>query len=104
MLSTLKRIIKRNSVSRPSATPEKPRSIDSEPSNLKDPSSLKDYWENRLEENFGLHGAGFIGFGRSYNNWLYKVRRKVFVSRIKLMRWVSVIRRYWMLVAELVFT
>jgi SAM-dependent methyltransferase len=80
MFSALKRIIKRNSVSPPPATLEKPKSIDS------GPSSLKDYWESRLKENFGLHGAGYIGLGRSYNNWLYKVRRKVFISRIKSMR------------------
>ncbi|MGB7953814.1 MAG: class I SAM-dependent methyltransferase [Candidatus Nitrosopolaris sp.] len=86
MLSALKHIIKRNSVSRPPSTPEKPRSIDSERSRLKDPPSLKDYWETRLKENFGLHGAGFIGLGRGYNNWLYKVRRKVFISWIKSMR------------------
>jgi SAM-dependent methyltransferase len=79
MVSPLKRIIKRNSVNPPPAMPQIPKSVDSEP------SSLEDYWENRLKENFGLHGAGYIGLGRSYNNWLYKVRRKVFVSRIKSM-------------------
>ncbi|HXX97981.1 MAG TPA: class I SAM-dependent methyltransferase [Candidatus Bathyarchaeia archaeon] len=79
MVSPLKRIIKRNSVNPPPPILQIPKSVDSEP------SSLEDYWENRLKENFGLHGAGYIGLGRSYNNWLYKVRRKVFVSRIKSM-------------------
>jgi hypothetical protein len=26
--------------------------------------TISDYWESRLQENFGLHGAGFIGLGR----------------------------------------
>jgi 2-polyprenyl-3-methyl-5-hydroxy-6-metoxy-1,4-benzoquinol methylase len=80
MVSPLRRIIKRNSASPPPPMPEISKSVDSEP------SSLKDYWENRLNQNFGLHGAGYIGLGRSYNSWLYKVRRKVFVSRIKSMQ------------------
>jgi len=80
MVSSLRRIIKRNTASPPPAIPEIRKSVDS------DPSSLKDYWENRLAENFGLHGAGYIGLGRNYNSWLYKVRRKVFVSRIKSMK------------------
>ncbi len=79
MVSSLKRIIKRNSISPPPAMPKIPKSVDSQP------SSLEYYWENRLKENFGLHGAGYIGLGRSYNSWLYKVRRRVFVSRIKSM-------------------
>jgi hypothetical protein len=76
MVSPLRRIMKRNSSSPPPATPEISKSVDSKP------SSLKDYWENRLNQNFGLHGAGYIGLGGSYNSWLYKVRRKVFVSEI----------------------
>jgi SAM-dependent methyltransferase len=75
-LDSLKRIIKRNSVRPPTATP---KSVDSTP------LGLEDYWENRLKENFGLQGAGYIGLGRSYNNWLYKVRKKVFITRIKSM-------------------
>jgi len=47
------------------------------------PFTISDYWESRLEENFGLHGAGFIGLGREYNNLLYKVRRNVFIRKMK---------------------
>lgn len=43
----------------------------------------KDYWEGRLKENFGLHGTGFQGLGRRYNEYMYKVRRRVFVQRIR---------------------
>jgi 2-polyprenyl-3-methyl-5-hydroxy-6-metoxy-1,4-benzoquinol methylase len=46
---------------------------------------ISDYWESRLEENFGLHGTGYIGLGREYNNLLYKVRRNVFLRKMKSM-------------------
>jgi SAM-dependent methyltransferase len=49
------------------------------------PLTISDYWESRLQENFGLHGAGFIGLGREYNNLLYNVRRNVFVRKMKSM-------------------
>lgn len=42
----------------------------------------KDYWEERLKENFNLHGTGFITLGRNYNNWMYKVRRRVVLKKI----------------------
>lgn len=38
----------------------------------------KDYWENRLNKNFNLHGVGDIGLGVNYNNYLYKVRKFAF--------------------------
>ena len=43
----------------------------------------KEYWECRLRENFDLHGTGFITFGKNYNNWMYKIRRRVILSRMK---------------------
>jgi predicted TPR repeat methyltransferase len=46
-------------------------------------SSSKDYWEERLRSNFGLHGTGFIGRGEYYNKWMYKVRKTVFLKKIK---------------------
>jgi len=49
------------------------------------PSNISDYWESRLEENFGLHGAGYIGLGKQYNNSLYKIRRNVFLRKMKSM-------------------
>lgn len=47
----------------------------------------KSYWENRLEKNFNLNGVGFPHFGKSYNEWLYKMRKKVlerFISKYKI--------------------
>jgi len=43
----------------------------------------KEYWENRLRSTFGLNGVGYTGLGKHYNNLLYKVRRFVFLHRIK---------------------
>src|SRR5215475_12148496 len=47
-----------------------------------DDLSPRDYWENRLKENFGLHGTGFQGLGKRYNEYMYKVRRRVFIQII----------------------
>ncbi|MCD6232859.1 class I SAM-dependent methyltransferase [bacterium] len=47
----------------------------------------KGYWSKRLEENFSLSGVGFTSFGRNYNKWLYRMRKKVLervVSRYKI--------------------
>ena len=43
-----------------------------------DDLSSRDYWEDRLKENFGLHGTGFQGLGKRYNEYMYKVRKRVF--------------------------
>lgn len=43
----------------------------------------KAYWESRLRDHYGLHGVGFLRLGRRYNAWLYKVRRKVFLRRMR---------------------
>lgn len=43
----------------------------------------KDYWENRLKKKFGLHGVGYIGLSKHYNNWLYKIRKAVFFRKMK---------------------
>jgi 2-polyprenyl-3-methyl-5-hydroxy-6-metoxy-1,4-benzoquinol methylase len=45
--------------------------------------NAKNYWETRLRDNFGLHGVGCIGWGPYYNNWLYKIRRIVFLHLVK---------------------
>jgi SAM-dependent methyltransferase len=39
----------------------------------------KQYWEHRLAGNPGLQGVGFLRLGRRYNDWLYRVRRDVFL-------------------------
>ena len=41
------------------------------------------YWEQRLRQNWGLHGVGHISYGTPYNRWLYKVRRNVFARQMR---------------------
>ncbi|WP_458720931.1 class I SAM-dependent DNA methyltransferase [Candidatus Nitrosocosmicus sp. R] len=36
-----------------------------------------------MSNNYGLHGTGFIGLGKNYNKWMYRVRRHVFLKKIK---------------------
>lgn len=38
----------------------------------------KNYWEQRLERTFDLHGVGYLGLGRSFNEWMYRLRARVF--------------------------
>lgn len=45
--------------------------------------SVEDYWENRLKEHWGLEGVGYLGYGVYYNRWMYRVRRRVFLSEIR---------------------
>jgi 2-polyprenyl-3-methyl-5-hydroxy-6-metoxy-1,4-benzoquinol methylase len=51
----------------------------------------KAYWEDRLRSNAGLKGVGFTTLGQRYNEWLYRVRRRVFrrvISRLQV-TWTS---------------
>ena len=41
------------------------------------------YWEERLQNNYGLRGVGYLGLGENYNTWLYKIKRKVFTKTAK---------------------
>lgn len=41
------------------------------------------YWQERLEAHPGLEGVGYLGLGRRYNAWLYRVRRQVFLRALR---------------------
>jgi len=43
----------------------------------------QNYWENRLRKAFDLHGVGYDGLGKYYNQWMYKVRNRVFQNSVK---------------------
>jgi SAM-dependent methyltransferase len=47
------------------------------------PFSTREYWEKRLTEKWGLHGVGHISYGRPYNEWLYRVRKRVFLRHVR---------------------
>jgi 2-polyprenyl-3-methyl-5-hydroxy-6-metoxy-1,4-benzoquinol methylase len=44
-----------------------------------DPDS---YWERRLAEKFASDGVGFGGLSRAFNDWMYRVRRHVFLREV----------------------
>lgn len=46
----------------------------------------RNYWETRLREHPGLCGVGNTRLGRSYIQWLYKVRRAVFLRLLSSLR------------------
>lgn len=43
----------------------------------------REYWEKRLSEKWGLHGVGHLSYGRPYNEWLYRVRKNVFLRQLR---------------------
>ncbi len=43
----------------------------------------RDYWEARLSRHFSLDGVGYLGLGESFNIWMYRVRRALFVKRVR---------------------
>ncbi len=43
----------------------------------------KAYWEKRLAERTGLQGVGYMGLGQSFNAWMYRVRRNVFLRTVR---------------------
>jgi len=45
--------------------------------------SPKIYWQNRLTKDFSLSGAGYKGLGIPFNNWMYKLRKHIFLEEIK---------------------
>ena len=45
--------------------------------------NAKDYWEKRLAKTKGLAGVGYAGLGGSFNRWMYRVRRRIFLSSVK---------------------
>jgi SAM-dependent methyltransferase len=47
------------------------------------PFASKDYWESRLQEHPDIHGVGYLGLGRAFNSWMYRVRRHVFDRTVR---------------------
>jgi ubiquinone/menaquinone biosynthesis C-methylase UbiE len=46
-------------------------------------SNPQQYWEDRLGRSYDLNGVGYLNLGRSYNNWLYRVKRHVFDRTVR---------------------
>jgi|HubBroStandDraft_6_1064221.scaffolds.fasta_scaffold151708_1 2-polyprenyl-3-methyl-5-hydroxy-6-metoxy-1,4-benzoquinol methylase len=47
--------------------------------------NLAEYWEQRLTAKPTLAGVGHNGFGLSYNKWMYKLRRTVFLRHVRFL-------------------
>ena len=43
----------------------------------------REYWQQRLGERWTLGGVGRLGLGVGFNAWAYRVRRRVFLDRVK---------------------
>jgi SAM-dependent methyltransferase len=41
------------------------------------------YWEQRLSEEYSLHGVGYASLPLSYNRWMYRIRRRVFRRTVR---------------------
>jgi SAM-dependent methyltransferase len=42
------------------------------------PFDNRKYWEARLRKHYSLAGVGYLGLGRRFNEWMYRVRGEVF--------------------------
>jgi SAM-dependent methyltransferase len=42
------------------------------------PFDAAQYWETRLSSHYTLQGVGYSSLGRSFNEWMYRVRKHVF--------------------------
>lgn len=40
--------------------------------------SVRDYWQSRLSHSYSLQGVGYQRLGKSFNQWMYRVRARVF--------------------------
>lgn len=43
---------------------------------------IQNYWEQRLSQDYSLSGVGYLGLGRQFNQWMYRVRRWVFLRTL----------------------
>lgn len=43
----------------------------------------RSYWNNRLQGDFGLESVGYLGLGRQFNKWMYRVRRVNFKRTVR---------------------
>ncbi len=46
------------------------------------PFDAAQYWETRLSSHYTLQGVGYSSLGRSFNEWMYRVRKHVFCRLI----------------------
>jgi 2-polyprenyl-3-methyl-5-hydroxy-6-metoxy-1,4-benzoquinol methylase len=45
---------------------------------LTEPFNARDYWESRLNQHYSLTGVGYRRLGLRFNEWMYRLRARVF--------------------------
>lgn len=43
----------------------------------------RSYWDKRLKRDWSLHGVGMLQLARSFNRWMYRVRRHMFRHTVR---------------------
>jgi SAM-dependent methyltransferase len=46
------------------------------------PFDTKDYWEKRFASSTDLSTVGYAGLGKPFNQWMYRLRRRVFLRTV----------------------
>jgi len=46
-------------------------------------SQVRQYWEERLGAGPTLENVGWLGWGAGFNKWMYRIRARVFVKRVR---------------------
>ena len=44
------------------------------------------YWNERLSGQFGLENVGYIGLGKNFNTWMYRLRKRNFLRSVKKLK------------------
>jgi SAM-dependent methyltransferase len=45
--------------------------------------NTKQYWDNRLKDNWGPQGVGYLQLGQFFNVWMYQIRKNIFFRNVK---------------------
>lgn len=61
---------------------ETQKQMNSQTESIRSSQDPAQYWEQRLSTLKGLDGVGFIGLGLAFNEWMYRVRRRVFLREV----------------------
>lgn len=44
------------------------------------------YWNERLSGQFGIEAVGYIGLGKGFNQWMYRLRRRKFMRAVQKLK------------------
>lgn len=52
---------------------------------MTDGPDVRTYWEDRFKDGPSLETVGWLGLGRGFNAWMYRVRARLFLARVGAM-------------------